>query len=121
MVDAWTTVVQLASLGLAGWCGVAAFRGQPMLVPHLVGIALLELLLIAQLVVSVVFLVDGPRPPDTVTFVSYLVTVVLIPPACAVWGLMERTRWGTAVIAFACLVLPVMLVRLEQLWSPTLG
>ncbi|MEY9213916.1 hypothetical protein NI17_022335 [Thermobifida halotolerans] len=118
MVDAWTTVVQTASLALAAWCGISAFRAQPMLVPHLIGIAVLEVLLLVQLVLSIVLLVEGPRPNDTVTFVSYLAALVLIPPACAMWGLMERSRWGTAVIAFACLILPVMMVRLEQIWNP---
>ncbi|GAA3978955.1 hypothetical protein FOF52_19515 [Thermobifida alba] len=117
MVDLWTTVVQLASLALAVWCGISAFRGQPMLVPHLVGIAVLEVLLLVQLVLSIVLLVRGPQPSDTVTFVSYLVTLVLVPPACAVWGFMERSKWGPAVIAFACLVLPVLMVRLEQIWN----
>ncbi|KUP97624.1 hypothetical protein [Thermobifida cellulosilytica] len=117
MVDGWTTVVQMASLALAVWCGISAFRNRPMLVPHLIGIAVLEVLLLVQLVLSIVLLVEGPRPPDTVTFVSYLVTLVLVPPACAVWGLMERSKWGPAVIAFACLVIPVLMVRLEQLWN----
>ncbi|GAB3207341.1 hypothetical protein ACQEU5_11455 [Marinactinospora thermotolerans] len=120
MVDGLTTTIQLASLALAVWCLISTMRGQPMVVPHLVALAALELLLIAQLVVSVVMLTGGERPPETVVFVSYLLTVVLIPPACAVWGFMERSRWGPAVIAFACFILPVMMVRLEQIWNPIL-
>ncbi|TDQ49985.1 hypothetical protein [Actinorugispora endophytica] len=118
MVDALTTTIQTASLVLAVWCLVSSFRGKPMLVPHLVGIAVLEVLLLVQLVVSITLMADGHRPADTPTFVSYLATAVLAPVACAVWGFTERSRWGPAVIAFACLVLPVLMVRLEQIWNP---
>ncbi|NYE45335.1 hypothetical protein HDA32_000455 [Spinactinospora alkalitolerans] len=121
MVDGLTTTIQTASLIMAVWSLISTLRGQPMVVPHLVGMAVLELLLIAQAVVSTTLLVGGARPAETATFVSYLATVVLIPPACAVWGFMERSRWGPAVIAFACLILPVMMVRLEQIWDPGLA
>jgi len=29
----------------------------------------------------------------------------------------ERTRWGSAIIAGAFLVVPVMVVRLQQVWT----
>ncbi|MBV2363817.1 hypothetical protein ACFPZ0_17765 [Streptomonospora nanhaiensis] len=118
MVEGLTTTIQLASLVMAGWCLISVFRDQPMVVPHLVGMAVLWLLLIGQGVVSTVLMAGGERPGEFIVFVSYLITVVLVPPACAVWGFMERSRWGPAVIAFACLILPVMMVRLEQLWNP---
>ncbi|MFV2196262.1 hypothetical protein [Nocardiopsis sp. LOL_012] len=118
MVDWLTMTIQMASLAMAGWCLVSTFRDQPMLVPHLVGMGLLWLLVIGQGVVSTVALIGGEGPEETVMYVSYLATVVLLPPACAVWGFMERSKWGSAVIAFACLVLPVLMVRLEQLWNP---
>lgn len=121
MVDTLTTVIQMASLGLAVWCLVSSVRGQPMLVPHLVGIAVLEVLLIVQLVVSITLLVRGPGPEQTATFVSYLITALLTPLACAAWGFVERSRWGPAVIAFACLILPVLMVRLDQIWNQPLA
>ncbi|WP_047871488.1 hypothetical protein [Nocardiopsis sp. RV163] len=118
MVDWLTMTIQMVSLALAGWCLVSTFRDQPMVVPHLVGMAVLWLLVLAQAAATVVTMTGGERPAETAMFVSYLATVVLLPPACAVWGFMERSRWGPAVIAFACLILPVLFVRLEQLWSP---
>lgn len=121
MVKGLTITIEMVSLALALWCLVSTFRDRPMVVPHLVGMAVLELLLIAQVVVSTTMLVGGARPAETVTFIAYLSTIALIPPACVLWGFMERSRWGPAVIAFACLILPVMMVRLEQLWSPGLG
>ncbi|GAA3751435.1 hypothetical protein [Salinactinospora qingdaonensis] len=121
MVEALTTTIEIASLLLAGWCLVSTVRDRSMGVGHLVAMALLELLLIGQVVVSTVLMVGGERPEETITFIAYLATVVLIPPACALWGLLERSRWGPAVIAFACLILPVMMVRLDQIWNPALA
>ncbi|MFC3999849.1 hypothetical protein ACFOVU_28305 [Nocardiopsis sediminis] len=119
MVDALTTTIEIASLIIAVWCLITTFRDRPMLVPHLVAMGVLWLLVIGQAVVSGVLMAGGERPAETVTFIGYLATIVLIPPACAVWGFMERSRWGPAVIAFACLILPVMIVRLEQIWDPS--
>jgi hypothetical protein len=43
--------------------------------------------------------------------------VVLLPPLAALLGSAERTRWGSAIIAAAGLVVPVMVVRLQQVWG----
>ena len=118
MVEWLTMTIQMVSLAMAGWCLASTFRDRPMLVPHLIGMGLLWLLVIGQAVAAVVSVAGGERPAETAMFVSYLATAVLMPPACAVWGFMERSKWGPAVIAFACLILPVLFVRLEQLWSP---
>ncbi|GHC69758.1 hypothetical protein GCM10007079_00610 [Nocardiopsis terrae] len=118
MVDWLTMAIQMVSLAMAVWCLISTFRDQPMLVPHLIGVGVLWLLVLGQVGATVVTMVGGERPDEMVMFVSYLATVVLLPPACAVWGFMERTKWGPAVIAFACLILPVLMVRIEQLWSP---
>ena len=40
----------------------------------------------------------------------------IVPVAAAFWGLMERSRWGPAVIAVAGLVAAVLMVRLHQIW-----
>lgn len=121
MVDGLTTTIEAVSLIIAVWCLISVFRDQPMVVPHLVGMAVLELLVIGQAVVSTVLMAGGDRPAETAVFISYLATIVLIPLACAVWGFTERSRWGPAVIAFACLILPVMMVRLGQVWSPSVA
>ncbi|WP_046468887.1 hypothetical protein [Allosalinactinospora lopnorensis] len=121
MIDGLTTTIQLASLAMAVWCLISAFRGQPMFVPHLIGIGVLWLLLLGQGVVSGLLMANGEQPAERVVFIGYLATVILLPPACAVWGFMERSRWGPAVIAFACFILPVLMVRLEQTWSPALA
>lgn len=118
MVDWLTMTIQMVSLTMAVWCLVSTFRDQPMLVPHLIGVGVLWLLVLGQVGAVIAAMVGGERPEEMVMLVSYLATITLIPPACAAWGFMERSKWGPAVIAFTCLILPVLLVRIEQLWSP---
>ena len=118
MADWLTMTIQMVSLAVAVWCLISTFRDQPMLVPHLIGMAVLWLLVLGQVVLATITLVGGERPEDVVMLISYLATIALLPPACAVWGFMERSKWGPAVISFACFILPVLLVRIEQIWSP---
>ncbi|MFW5416189.1 hypothetical protein J0910_06145 [Nocardiopsis sp. CNT-189] len=121
MIGWLTTTIEAVSLVMAAWFLIQAFRGRAMMVPHLVGMAVLWLLTIGQAAVSAVMAAGGDGPEEGVTFIGYLATVVLLPPACAVWGFMERSRWGPAVIALACFIIPVLMVRLEQTWSPALA
>jgi hypothetical protein len=88
---------------------------------HLAGAALLEGVLLVQLVVAVVDLAGGQRPPETATFLSYLVAVVLVPVAGVLWARTEPTRWAGTVVAVAALVVAVMVWRLVQLWNGTDG
>jgi hypothetical protein len=84
----------------------------------LAGAALVEVLLIAQLVVAVVAPGAGNRPTgNPVEFFAYLLSALVIPPAAIVWALVERTRWAVVVVGVACLAVAVMLVRMQIIWT----
>ncbi|WP_030172331.1 hypothetical protein [Spirillospora albida] len=121
MTDVLATANIVAALLAAAYALVTALRDRPMGVGHLVALGVLEVLLAAQVVVGFVKLNGGGGPDDTATFVGYLIATLLIPPAGAGWGLLERSRWGPAVIVVACLATAVMTVRLDQLWAGTVG
>ena len=86
---------------------------------HLAVAGVLELLLLVQAGIAVSALAGGERPPETATFVSYLVGVVLVPIAGGLWARSERTRWAGTVLAVAGAVVAVMVWRLLQLWEAT--
>ncbi len=88
---------------------------------HLVAAGVLEAVLLVQLAVVVVALAGGERPPETATFLAYLVSVVLVPVAGVLWSRTEPTRWAGTVLAVAALVVAVMVWRLLQLWEATGG
>ncbi|MDO9380124.1 MAG: hypothetical protein Q7T56_14855 [Nocardioidaceae bacterium] len=81
--------------------------------------AALEVLLVALLVTGCVALAGTDRDVDGITFVSYLVTVVVIPPAAILWGIAERSRWGTGVVVVAMITVAALCARLTDVWTGT--
>jgi hypothetical protein len=81
------------------------------------GLAVIEALLVVQLVISVVLLISGERPGSLVTFLAYLIGSLLVLPIGTVWALAERTRSSTAVLGVACLTVPVLILRMSEVWA----
>lgn len=117
MIDWLTSLVQICALALAAWTFVDAFRDRPMSRAHLFGMAVLEVLLIVQAIVSIVKLTGLPGSADTVMFVGYLATVVLAIPVAAIWGVTDRSRWGPVVAGGAALTVAAVMMRMDQIWQ----
>jgi hypothetical protein len=121
VIDAVTTglMVLVATYGVAALVLTALGRAPR---EHLVlASGALSLLVVVQVLIAVVLLVAGDRPDELGTFVGYLVIAVILLPLGTLWALAERSRWGTGVLAVACLALVVVLVRLQDLWGSTGG
>ncbi|MCR2813436.1 hypothetical protein NQ166_05185 [Microbacterium sp. zg.Y1090] len=115
----WFTVVQVAVAVVAGLLcigiGLAGRRPSDLTVGSL---ALLELLLIAQVVIGIVSpLAGNPASGSLLEFWVYLVSAVLLPPAAAAWALIERSRWSTVIMGVAALSVAVMVWRMEVIWT----
>jgi hypothetical protein len=113
---AFTTTIIVAGLVLAGYALVMTALNRRMTVPLLAAVGVLEILLLVQVGLIVAKLADGQHPAGLATLIGYLIATPLVPVAAAFWGLMERTRWGPAVIAVAGLVAAVLMVRLHEIW-----
>jgi hypothetical protein len=116
MVDALAVTITVAALLVAAVSGLMALLDRPPRVVLLAGLGGLELVLLTQAVVAMGRVFTGDRPDQLATFVGYLLTALLIPPLAALLGWSERTRWGSVIVALGCLVVPVMVVRLQQVW-----
>ena len=114
----WFEYVQVGVAVVAGlFCLIAGFAGRRPSDYTLGATALVEVLLIAQVVVAIVSPLAGNPPTGSLLeFWVYLVSAVLIPPAAVVWALVERNRWSTAILGVACLAIAVMLYRMGQIW-----
>jgi hypothetical protein len=118
-VIAGLTVVEIAVAVAAGLLalvlGLAGRRPSDL---SLAGPAIVEVLLIAQLVVAVVAPGTGNRPTgNPVEFFAYLLSALVLPPAAIVWALTERTRWAVVVVGVTCLAVAVMVVRMQIIWT----
>ncbi|RKR73845.1 hypothetical protein [Frondihabitans australicus] len=117
----WFTWVQFGiGMAAAVYCIV---MGLAKRVPndYTVGaLALVEALLVAQLIVSIVAPAVGNHATGNVLeFYIYIVVALLLPPLAVVWALVERTRWSNVVIGAAAFAVAVMVVRMLQIWTAT--
>ena len=117
MLDVVAYAVIAVSLAYAAWCLYAVVRNQIPREPHVIGAGIVEVLLLVQLIVAVIMLAVEGAPDQLGVFIAYLVVSLLVLPLGLFWALAEKSRWGTAVLMVAALSVPVIVLRLQQLWD----
>ncbi len=117
MLPPLAVLVVLLALGLAAWAGVFAAADRAVVLRQLKGAAVVEAVLVLQVLVAVVESVRGRAPDDAVTFWGYLLTALVVLPVAAAWAFAERTRWSSVVLLVAALTIVVMQWRLLQIWA----
>lgn len=115
----WFTIAQVAVAVAVGVVAVVAgLMGRRPGDVTVGGMALVLVLLLAQVVVAVVAPLTGNAPVGSVLeFWVYLVSAVLLPPAAAFWALIERSRWSTVIMGIAALSVAVMIWRMQVIWT----
>jgi hypothetical protein len=116
VIDWLYLAVQAAALALSAWFFVDTARSQLVAFRHLVGVAVLELLLLVQLAVSIA-IVPGEAGGGKALFFSYLVTTILVPVAASFWGSIDRSRWGIGTVAASGLIVAALMLRVHQIWE----
>ncbi len=101
-------VLGVIALGLA-----ALDRLPPKL--HLQALFLLQAAIVLQAVVAVVRMQDWDGSKGELG--GYLAVSALLVPGGLVLSVEERSRYGTLVLAVACLVVAVVQVRLLAVWD----
>ncbi len=117
MIDPLQTALIAGSLLLAGLAAlyVALDRLTDRL---LLGVlALLELGLLAQAVVGIAQVAGDNPGVNAVVFVGYLLGTLMFLPAATFWALGEPSRAGTAALIVVGLVIPVLILRIQQIWT----
>jgi hypothetical protein len=115
--DGLTWAILAAVLATAVLILVLLVRDEPAGDRTFLALAVLEVLLVVQVVVGGVLLAGTDRDVSGVLFVSYLVGIVLALPIGVFWSLVERTRAGTAVLLVAVLTVAALQVRLDAIWG----
>ncbi|HJP78673.1 MAG TPA: hypothetical protein VJ914_30640 [Pseudonocardiaceae bacterium] len=116
----FATVLMLAAVAGALWSFVLLLLKRPAGLVVLLGfLGVVELGLLVQAVLGLVALAGDHRHIESLTFVLYLIGSLLILPAAVWWARTEKSRWGVGVLLVACLVVPVMILRMNQVWAGT--
>lgn len=115
----WLTIVQIAVAVAAGlFCITAGLAGRRPSDYTVGALALVELLLIVQVVVAIVAPFAGNPPTgDLLEFWVYLISAVLLPAGAVIWALMERSRWSTVILGVAGIAIAIMLWRMQVIWT----
>ena len=115
----WLTIAQIVIAVAAGiFCLVAGLIGRRPSDFSVGALALVEVLLIVQVIVAIVApLIGNPPTGDLLEYWVYLVSAVLLPVGAVLWALMERSRWSTVILGVAALAIAVMLWRMQVIWS----
>ncbi|UWF78313.1 MULTISPECIES: hypothetical protein [Microbacterium] len=115
----WFTIVQIAVACAAGlFCTVAGLAGRRPSDYTVGSLAVVELLLIVQIVVAIVApLAGNPPTGDLLEFWVYLVSAALLPVGGVLWALLERSRWSTVILGVVAFALAIMLWRMQVIWT----
>lgn len=115
----WFTIVQVVVAVVAGaLCLVLGLAGRRPSDLSVGALALVELLLIVQVVVAIVApLAGNPPTGDLLEYWMYLVSAVLLPLAAVGWALVERGRWSVVVMGVVGLSIAVMVWRMQVIWT----
>jgi len=105
------------SLALAAWAGWRAVRDRPVILRQLLAGAVVEALIVVEVVVAAVLTANGSPPADVATFWGYLVTALVVLPFAAAWAFAERTRWSSVVLVVAALTTAFLQYRLLQVFA----
>jgi hypothetical protein len=119
----WFTYVQVGIAVAAGLlCVVLGLAGRRPSDLSVGAIALVELLLVAQIVIGIAAPLAGNPPSGSLLeFWVYLVSAALLPPAAVGWALIERSRWSTVIMGVAALSVAVMVWRMQVIWTVQLA
>ena len=119
----WFTIAQVIVAVATGlFCVIAGLAGRRPSDWTVGALALVELLLLAQVVIAIVAPFAGNPPSGSLLeFWVYLVSAVLLPVAAVAWALLERSRWSTVIMGIAALSIAVMIWRMQVIWTVQLA
>ena len=115
----WFTIALIAVCVVAGvLCIALGFAGKVPSDLTVGALALIELLLLAQIVIAIVAPLTGnPASGSMLEFWTYLISAFILPIGGVFWAFADRTKWSTVIMGVVALAVAVMVWRMEVIWS----
>lgn len=117
-------MLQPLTIGLVVTSGLLAVASLHHLVRHrliddllMILAAVVEVLLIVQVVVGLPRSGDITDGGERATFIAYLFTVLVVLPVTVFIAIKERSQWAMAIMVAGALVVIMLVGRLQQVWT----
>lgn len=118
MIEWFTTVLIVIAAAAGLFCVIAGLAGRRPSDISVGALALIEVLLIAQVVIAIVAPIAGNPPSgDPLEFWVYLVSAVLLPIGGVIWALLDRSRWSTVILGIIAFSIAIMAWRMQVIWT----
>lgn len=121
MTGAFATTIIFFSLALAAWSVVLVIINWTPHPPLILAAYVLEAMLVVFAIGGIISMTGTDREFARVEFVGYLLGCVVIVPAAIWWMKDEKSRAASGVLAVVFLVVPFMILRVQQVWLGTNG
>ncbi len=112
-----TSVIVALATGAAVFAFWHVIRGYQFSNPLFYAVAVVEGALVVGLIVAITNSNRGLGDAEPVLYWSYFATTLIIAPLAVMWGVGDKSRWGTGVVAIAMVTIAVLVIRLEQIWQ----
>jgi hypothetical protein len=107
----------IAAFTVAVWALVHLITGRPMSRALHSSQLVLSALLVVLAIGGIVQMVATDRDFARMEFVGYVVLSPMIPIGSWWWTRGDSTRIGSAIIMVVALVLPMLVLRIQQVWA----
>lgn len=116
MINQLATAVALLAAVVSVWAAWRTIRHSGVTDAVFYAVAAVEVGTLAMLVAGIIGLSSTERDVDGALLLSYLISLILVPPIALVWGVAEKSRWGTGVVLIGMWTVFVMTIRVMQVW-----
>ena len=117
MTGLFATATIAVSLVVAAWALVHLIIGRPMSRALHASQLVLVALFIVLAIGGIVQMIGSDRDFARLEFVGYLLLSPLIPLGSWWWTRGDTTRIGSAIVMVVGLVMPVLVLRIQQVWA----
>ena len=102
---------------IAGWAAVLLVMNRPVGRYLQMGVLLLSAMFVVLAVGGIVQMMGTDRDFARAEFVGYLILSPLIPLGAWWWSRNDASRAGSGALLIVGLVMPVLVVRIQQVWA----
>ncbi len=105
-------IASVPALALAAWALLMSALDRPPGRVQFIG----TIVVTAAMVVFTIAKASSGGGHWNALFVGYTMTALLLPAAAWIVARLEPTRYGSMIVGFAALVIPVLALRMGQVW-----